>query len=289
MQYNKHWNRVWSLLVLLSLSCSAFSPTRSNSRSATRIFSTQTALPDGIIKTISTPGRGKPAKLGDIATVKYTCYLPGDEKAAPFAKSNKQKIVVGDGAMVLGWEKALRTMNVGERAIIRLTDANLGYGAAGVPPLIPPNAELEFDIELLDTQLPMANIDFDSIANMDSTPRTAADISAAYEKRQAIKALEPELEGLEYWIDKVRNYYFFGLFEGETGQQAPWFLRPSITFPIAFAVVGVTFWISFQTGAIRERGAPVTDELDEIILSMSALSSSNALMAMMMASVGIEM
>jgi hypothetical protein len=72
--------------------------------------------------------------------------------------------------MVLGWEKALRTMTVGERAIIRLTDANLGYGAAGVPPLIPPNAEIEFDIELLDTQPPMANIDFDSIANMDSTP-----------------------------------------------------------------------------------------------------------------------
>jgi hypothetical protein len=94
---------------------------------------------------------------------------------------------------------------------------------------------------------------------------------------------------LEAWIFKVKNYYFFGLFEGETGQQAPWFLRPSITFPIAFLVVAATFFISYSTGAIRERGAPVTDELDEIILSMSALSSSNALMAMMMASVGIEM
>lgn len=72
--------------------------------------------------------------------------------------------------MVVGWEKALRTMNVGERAIIRLMDPNLGYGAAGVAPLIPPNAELEFDIELLDSQPPMANIDFDSIAMADSTP-----------------------------------------------------------------------------------------------------------------------
>jgi hypothetical protein len=72
--------------------------------------------------------------------------------------------------MVVGWEKALRTMNVGERAIVRLTDPKLGYGMAGVPPLVPSNAVVEFDIELLDSQLPMANIDFDSIANMDSTP-----------------------------------------------------------------------------------------------------------------------
>jgi hypothetical protein len=102
--------------------------------------------------------------------------------------------------------------------------------------------------------------------------------------------LEPQLEGLEAWIFKVKNYYFFGLFEGETGEKAPWFLRPSITFPIAFAVVGATFYISYFSGAIRERGVPVKDELDEIILTMSTLSSSGgALIAMMMASVGIEM
>ena len=72
--------------------------------------------------------------------------------------------------MVLGWEKAIRSMSVGERAIIRVKDPALGYGAAGVPPLIPPNSELEFDIEILDTQPAMANIDFDSLATADNTP-----------------------------------------------------------------------------------------------------------------------
>jgi len=248
-------------------------------------------LPEGILKTISKPGDGLPAQLGDIATVKYACYLPNDEKAAPFAKSDKQKMVIGDGSMVPGWEKALQTMRVGERAIIRLTDPSLGYGSNGVPPLVPPNAELEFDITLLDTSPAMANIDFDSIAVADSTPRTAADIAAAYEQRQAMKAMEgPESEGLEAFIEKAKNFYFFGFFEGETGQKAPWFLRPSITFPIAFAIVGAAFYVSFISGAISERGAAVTDELDEIILSMStAGSSSSALMAMMMALVGIEL
>jgi len=78
--------------------------------------------------------------------------------------------LVGDGTMIKGWEKALRTMTVGERAIIRVTDPELGYGARGVPPLIPPNAQLEFDVEVLDAQLPTTNIDFDGLANSDSTP-----------------------------------------------------------------------------------------------------------------------
>jgi hypothetical protein len=72
--------------------------------------------------------------------------------------------------MVVGWEKALRTMSVGERAVIRVTDPSLAYGAAGVPPLIPANAQVEFDLELLDTQPPMTNIDFDSLATADNTP-----------------------------------------------------------------------------------------------------------------------
>lgn len=102
--------------------------------------------------------------------------------------------------------------------------------------------------------------------------RTATDIAAAYEVRLQQKALEgPAKEGLEGWIEKAKNFYFFGFFEGETGQEAPWFLRPSITFPIAFAIVGAAFYVSFASGAIRERGASSVDELDEIILSGSLL------------------
>jgi hypothetical protein len=112
--------------------------------------------------------------------------------------------------------------------------------------------------------------------------RTAADISAAYQVRQEAKALlGPEKEGLEKWIEKAKSFYFFGLFEGETGERAPWFLRPSITFPLAFAIVGATFYVSYATGGISERGAAVKDELDDVILS-SAVQSGSAFLAMMM-------
>jgi hypothetical protein len=78
-------------------------------------------------------------------------------------------------------------------------------------------------------------------------------------------------EGLEGLLEKAKTFYFFGFFEGETGEQAPWFLRPSITFPIAFAVVGAGFYLTFALGGISERGAQVTDELDDIVLSMNMI------------------
>jgi hypothetical protein len=66
------------------------------------------------------------------------------------------------------------------------------------------------------------------------------------------------------------------LFEGETGEQAPWFLRPSITFPLAFAVMGAAFWVTFASGGINEKGAQKRDELDEIIISSAFTSGTSA-------------
>lgn len=111
----------------------------------------------------------------------------------------------------------------------------------------------------------------------------------------AIKALDgPDREGLEGFIDKAKNFYFFGFFEGETGEQAPWFLRPSITFPIAFAIVGAAFYVSFATGSITERGASIKDELDEVILSYNSLTgggdlSPQATMAVALSFLGLDM
>ncbi len=82
-----------------------------------------------------------------------------------------------------------------------------------------------------------------------------------------------EKEGLEGWIEKAKDFYFFGFFEGETGEQAPWILRPSITFPIAFAVVGAGFWVTFALGGISERGEQIKDDLDDIILSYNMVKS----------------
>jgi len=244
-----------------------------NPSSTRRCGSVSSTLPDGITKTVTKPGTGKPLRLGDVATVKYSCYVPsGDEPSSPFAKSPKQKVVVGDGVMIKGWELALQTMEVGERATIRVTDSRqFGYGDAGVPPFVPSGAEIEMDMEILDVE---AGLDLSSLATSDPLkPRTPGAIAAAYKSRQdqaAMNAVD-EKEGLEGLIEKAKNFYFFGFFEGETGERPPWFLRPSITFPLAFLVVGAAFYVSYISGAITERGAQVTDELDEIIISSNAI------------------
>jgi FKBP-type peptidyl-prolyl cis-trans isomerase len=244
-------------------------------------------VPDGLLKSITTKGYGRPVQLGDVTTVKYSCYLaPTDDNtddkiSIPFAKSSYQKVVVGDGTMIDGWDKALRTMSVGERSIIRITDSNLAYGTKGVQPFIPSNATIEMDIEVLDSVLASTNIDFDSLANLaDKTPTTAKDIANAYSVRQKQRSIDEQdkvqLEGIDYWIEKIKNFYFYGLFEGETGERPPWFLRPSITFPIAFAIVGAAFYVSLIGGAISERGQQSRDELDEIILTSSTTTSSSS-------------
>jgi FK506-binding protein 1 len=242
-----------------------------SSTAASAEASTTTSLPEGVTKTIVKQGSGPLLNVGDVATVRYSCYIPDQTAGAlpPFAKSKEQKVVVGDGIMVDGWEYAIQTMKLGERSVVRVNDPKFGYGPVGVPPLIPPNSVIEMDVEVLGVE---AGVDLGTIASADPLkPRTPASIAEAYNTRRERAALEAmaagQKEGLEGFIERAKSFYFFGFFEGETGQTAPWYLRPSITFPIAFAVVGVAFAITLLGGAISERGVPVTDELDEIILN----------------------
>jgi FKBP-type peptidyl-prolyl cis-trans isomerase len=267
------------------------------SRSSSRIFlssvpsaTTTTTTDQGLQKTIVTAGFGNPVQRGDIVTVRYSCYAAAEAASGggsstsgnsaaggqqqqpprlPFARSQSQKMVAGEGSLITGFDRALLSMAVGEESVV-VVPPSLAYGETGVPPFVPPGASVEMVLTVLDAQPATANIDFDTLSELDATPRTATDIAAAFEARQRSKGNDgPELTGLDAFLAKAKNFYFYGLFEGETGQRAPWFLRPSITFPLAFLIVGATFYISYTSGAITERGAQVTDELDEILLSFA--------------------
>jgi len=265
------------LLLLLPSQLLGFVPFSQQRKSSSKLSSTSTIdLPEGIQKTISKEGDGPYVKRGELATVKYSCYMPD---SPPFARSESQKVTIGSGEMIDGWEKSIQTMRIGERAVVRITDPSLAYGTDGVPPIVPPNAEIELVLEVLDSTAKKA-IDFDALAGGDPlTPRTAETISAAYDQVMEKRALEVKKEGIAGWIQTIKGYYFFGLFEGETGEEAPWYLKPSITFPLAFAIVAAAFYVSVAGGAISERGVQRTDELDEMILSLSTTPPS-ALMSM---------
>lgn len=59
------------------------------------------------------------------------------------------KMRVGRGGLIEGWEEALQKMHKGEKWLL-IVPAELGYGTRGRPPMIPRNATLVFEIELID-------------------------------------------------------------------------------------------------------------------------------------------
>ena len=288
-------------IAVLSRTASSFAPSTSgleasqfsrrirNSSSALRSSTAASApatrpLPEGITKTIVNEGTGRSVRVGDVLIVKFFCNAVGSDTA--FARSERQRVMVGDGTFVPGFDAALRSMREGERAAVTISDPRYGYGEAGVPPFVLPNSQIEMDLEILDVEdaVGLSAAGTGDLAGLDgmgmdgpvSRPRTPAAIAAAYEQRMRQKAIDapPEKEGLEWVVDKVRTSYFFGIFEGETGQEAPWYLKPSITFPIAFLVCGAAFGASILGGAITERGMPSTDELDEILTASNLLKDS---------------
>lgn len=68
----------------------------------------------------------------------------------------------------------------------------------------------------------------------DATPRTASDMQAAFEARQGSRAGGVESERLKAFIAKAKNFNFFGLFEGETGEMALGFYDQVLPFPWPF-------------------------------------------------------
>jgi len=94
-------------------------------------------------------GNGAVPKTGQIVEVHYTGWF-SDGKMFQSSKDRGVPISfpLGQGKVVKGWDEGLSTMKVGGVRKLILAPA-LAYGAAGRAPLIPPNATLVFEVELL--------------------------------------------------------------------------------------------------------------------------------------------
>jgi FKBP-type peptidyl-prolyl cis-trans isomerase len=94
-------------------------------------------------------GSGASPSLGKQVTVHYTGTL---ENGAKFDSSvdrgQPYTFVIGVGSVIKGWDEGVMTMKVGGKRKL-IIPGNLGYGAMGSLPKIPPNATLLFDVELL--------------------------------------------------------------------------------------------------------------------------------------------
>ncbi len=97
-------------------------------------------------------GSGEAVAAGQTAVVHYTGWLPDGTKFDSSRDRNEPlAFTVGVGRVIPGWEEGVTGMRVGGRRMLVIPPA-LGYGAQGAGTVIPPNATLVFDIELLEVQ-----------------------------------------------------------------------------------------------------------------------------------------
>lgn len=94
-------------------------------------------------------GDGATAKAGDMITVHYTGWLTDGSKFDSSKDRNDPfEFNLGGGEVIRGWDEGVQGMQVG--GIRKLTiPASLGYGSRGAGRVIPPNATLIFEVELL--------------------------------------------------------------------------------------------------------------------------------------------
>lgn len=103
--------------------------------------------PSGLRYIIEKEGEGESPKATSSVTVHYTGYLLNGNKFDS-SVDRGQPATFGLNQVIPGWTEGLQLLKPGGKAKL-IIPANLGYGANGYPPVIPPNSWLVFDVELI--------------------------------------------------------------------------------------------------------------------------------------------
>lgn len=106
----------------------------------------------GLMFTITEKGSGKEISKGSKAAVHYAGRLvDGTEFDNSFKRNEPITLTVGIGQVIPGWDEGLLMLREGDKATFLIPPA-LGYGARGAGGVIPPNAWLIFDVEVVEVQ-----------------------------------------------------------------------------------------------------------------------------------------
>ena len=110
---------------------------------------TQTTTASGLVIEDLEVGSGAAAQKGQMVSVHYTGWLTDGRKFDSSKDRNDPfNFPLGAGHVIRGWDEGVQGMQVGGKRKLTIPPA-LGYGARGAGGVIPPNATLVFEVELL--------------------------------------------------------------------------------------------------------------------------------------------
>jgi FKBP-type peptidyl-prolyl cis-trans isomerase FkpA len=113
---------------------------------------TDVTTPSGLGYTVmaSGPANARQAAKGDTVVVHYTGWLTNGQKFDSSLDRNEPfHFTLGAHEVIRGWDEGVEGMRIGEKRKL-VIPPQLGYGERGAGGVIPPNATLVFDVELLD-------------------------------------------------------------------------------------------------------------------------------------------
>lgn len=125
-----------------------------DAREVTQTGGKPVTTPSGLTYVDTVPGKGAAIQPGQTAVVHYTGWLQEDGKQGRKFDSSRDAnrpftFKLGEGQVIKGWDEGVAGMRPGGQR--RLTiPPELGYGARGAGGVIPPNATLIFEVELLE-------------------------------------------------------------------------------------------------------------------------------------------
>src|SRR5215470_12336391 len=144
--------RFLAILPFIALSVLTIGVSSASAQTAAKPMTT----PSGLQIVDTKVGTGAQPKAGQICVMHYTGWLyENGAKGAKFDSSLDRgepfEFQIGMGQVIKGWDEGVATMKVGGKRTL-IIPPQLGYGARGAGGVIPPNATLIFDVELLDVK-----------------------------------------------------------------------------------------------------------------------------------------
>ena len=103
----------------------------------------------GVERIVLSPGSGRKPTHGEMVVAHYVGrFRDGKEFDNSRARNKPLTFIIGIGSVIKGWDEGIMQMQLGEKALLKVT-SDYGYGEEGLPGMVPPNSDLEFEVELL--------------------------------------------------------------------------------------------------------------------------------------------